>query len=474
MYIRLKTILRAFFFVSLILWLMASGYTLAKSTAKGEILEKSVSTQAPEPAKDQKDSLKTPADKIKINTLTEKAVDKAGEKIGKGIDKFSRSASLKFGKWIEIEVFAGITWLKLLFCLLLTFLVVIVERLLRLLISATIRKIPVDVKVFSWQRQFLLALSKPISLFIWSYGIYAALSPLYSHFKTPEGENLVYLVAHKAADFGGTIALFWLILSSVNILDVYLKKWAARTESNIDDILVPIVAKTLRVFIIVIGGIIVIQNLTGIKIGPLLASLGIGGIAVALAAKDSVANFFGTLTILFDKPFQVGQRIVVDQYDGTVESVGFRSTQIRSLTGHLVTIPNEKLANSSVENIGERPHIRWLTNIGITYDTPPDKVEKAVQIIRETLENHEGMKEDFPPRVFFNGFNDWSLNITVVVWYHPPNYWDYQSWLQNICLEIMRRFEAEDINFAFPSRTIYMANADKRQLKLMMIKGQEA
>ncbi|HSQ86121.1 MAG TPA: hypothetical protein VLM43_15525, partial [Desulfobacterales bacterium] len=160
MYIRLKTILRTFFFVSLILWLMASGYTLAKSTAKGESLEKSVSTQAPEPAKDQKDSLKTPADKININTLTEKAVDKAGEKIGKGIDKFSRSASLKFGKWIEVEVFAGITWLKLLFCLLLTFLVVIVERLLRLLISATIRKIPVDKKVFSWQRQLLLALSK--------------------------------------------------------------------------------------------------------------------------------------------------------------------------------------------------------------------------------------------------------------------------------------------------------------------------
>jgi MscS family membrane protein len=278
-------------------------------------------------------------------------------------------------------------------------------------------------------------------------------------------------VAQKAADVGGTIALFWFILSFVQILDVYLKKWAAATESTIDDMLVPIVAKTLRVFIIVIGGVIVIQNLTGLKIGPLLASLGIGGLAVALAAKDSIANFFGTLTILFDKPFQVGQRIVIDKYDGVVESVGFRSTQVRTLTGHLVTIPNEKLSNSSLENIGERPYIRWLTKIGITYDTPPDKVEKAVQMIREILENHEGMKEDFPPRVFFNAFNDWSLNIMVIAWYHPPNYWDYQEWLQKICLEIMRRFEAEDIDFAFPSSTIYMANDDKRQLKLMMLKG---
>jgi MscS family membrane protein len=280
-------------------------------------------------------------------------------------------------------------------------------------------------------------------------------------------------VAQKAADIGGTIALFWLILLLIGILDVYLKKWAAGTESTIDDMLVPIVGKTLRMFVIVICGIIIVQNLTGLKIGPLLASLGIGGLAVALAAKDSIANFFGTLTILFDKPFQVGQRITIDKYDGIVENVGFRSTQIRTLTGHLVTIPNEKLVNSSVENIGERPYIRWLTDIGITYDTPPDKVEKAVHMIREILENHEGMKDDFPPRVFFNGFNDWSLNIMVIVWYHPPNYWDFQEWLQKTCLEIMRRFEAEDIDFAFPSRTIYLANDDKRQLKLKMLKAQE-
>ena len=126
------------------------------------------------------------------------------------------------------------------------------------------------------------------------------------------------------------------------------------------------------------AAILIIQNLTGVKIGPLLASLGIGGIAVALAAKDSIANFFGTLTILFDKPFQVGERVIIDSYDGVVEDVGFRSTRIRTLTGHLVTIPNEKVVNSGLENIAKRPHIRWLTNITITYDTPPEKVEKAV------------------------------------------------------------------------------------------------
>lgn len=122
--------------------------------------------------------------------------------------------------------------------------------------------------------------------------------------------------------------------------------------------------------------------------------------------------------------------------------------------------------------MGKRPHIRWLTNITVTYDTPPDKVEKAVTIIRETLENHEGMHPDYPPRVFFNGFNDWSLNIMVIAWYHPPDYWPMQEWLQRTCLEILRRFNAERIEFAFPSRTVYLANDDARQLKLEMLKGE--
>lgn len=448
-------VLGFFLFIGIILWTIAPCYVLAQTAPKGEVPQKPLNLNA------------------QVPSIEAKTVDKAGERIGKGIDKLSHSASSKIGKWVEIEVFSGITWLKLLICLSLIFLVVTVERLLRWLINAAIRKIPHEIDVVSWRQHFLQALSRPFSLFIWSYGIYGALSPLYSHFRTPEGGiNLVHIVMQKAADIGGTIAIFWFILSFVRVLDVYLKKWAAETESTIDDMLVPIVAKTLRIFIIVIGCFIVIQNLTGLKIGPLLASLGIGGLAVALAAKDSIANFFGTLTILFDKPFQVGQRIIIDQYDGVVESVGFRSTRIRTLTGHLVTIPNEKLSNSSLENIGERPYIRWLTNISITYDTPPDKTEKAVQMIREILENHEGMKEDFPPRVFFNAFNDWSLNIMVIAWYHPPNYWDFQEWLQKTCIEIMRRFETEDIDFAFPSSTIYMTNDDKRQLKLMMLKGE--
>ncbi len=405
-----------------------------------------------------------------VASQTEKVAD-AGKSIGKGIDRFSQKAARHVGGWVNTEALFGITWLKMLLCLLLVFSVVVMERVLQLLIQSKLKNGSAIDETAPWGKLFLRALSKPLTLFVWVYGIYLAISPLFAHFQSTGGKNTVQLVVQKAADIGGTIALIWFLFRLVDLMDVRLRKWAAKTESTIDDMLAPLAGKTLRIFILAMGGIILIQNLTGIEIGPLLASLGLGGLAFALAAKDSVANFFGTMTIFFDKPFQVGERIVISGYDGTVESVGFRSTRIRTLTGSLVTIPNENVINTSVENIGRRPNIRWLTNITVTYDTPPDKVERAVEIIRRILDNHEGMHPDWPPRVYFNGFNDWSLNILVVAWYHPPNWWDYCEWLQKTCLDILTDFNREGIDFAFPSRTVYHANDDKRQLALRMLKG---
>ena len=432
---------------------------------------------------DSKKAKTTASTKSKTNTqspsdLTTKEISKqpkkleqVGQRVGQQIDDITQQASSRIGTWVNATVFAGITWFKLILCLLLLFVVLLVERLARLAIDRKRKK--ADGKEEKKLKYLVLeATAKPVSLFIWLYGIYVVLTPLFAHFQEPDGTNLVYTVARKTADLGAAVALFWFIFKLVSVVDFQLKKWAASTDSTIDDVLAPLFGKTLRVFIVIIGSILIIQNLTGVKIGPLLASLGIGGIAVALAAKDSIANFFGTLTILFDKPFQLGERVIIDTVDGVVEDVGFRSTRIRTLTGHLVTIPNEKVVNSGVENIGKRPHIRWLTNITITYDTPPDRVEKAVTIIKDILTDHEGMHPDFPPRVYFNGFNDWSLNIMVIAWYHPANYWDMQEWLQRTCLEILGRFNDEGIDFAFPSRTLYLANDDKRRLSLKMLKGE--
>ena len=187
---------------------------------------------------------------------------------------------------------------------------------------------------------------------------------------------------------------------------------------------------------------------------------------MALAAQDTLKNFFGSIMIMLDKPFTIGQRIIVEGHDGVIEQIGFRSTRVRTLTGHLVTVPNDKMATSSVENIGQRPSIRRLTNITITYDTPPEKVEKAVSIIREILDNHEGMDPEFPPRVYFNEFNDTSLNILMVYWYFPPDYWAYLDFSERINLEIMNQFEKEGIEFAFPTTTTFLAQDERRPLKI--------
>jgi MscS family membrane protein len=447
-------------FLILIFHLPTWAQSVGSNTEK---IEKATSTE-------NKSNTESPSD-LPAKEIPEQPTkfDLAGEKVGQQLDYFTSRASSRIGGWINAKVFAGISWLKLILSLFLLFVVLLIERITRLTVDRNRRKAEEEKKI---KHLLLEAIARPLSMFIWVYGIYIVLTPLFVHFRKSDGTNLVHTVAQKSADLGAAIAIVWFIFKLVSIVDYHLKKWASSTDSTIDDVLAPIAGKTLRVFIVIIGSLLIIQNVTGVKIGPLLASLGIGGIAIALAAKDSIANFFGTLTILFDKPFQVGERILIDNFDGVVEGVGFRSTRIRTLTGHLVTIPNEKVVNSGLENIGKRPHIRWLTNITITYDTPPDRVEKAVSIISKILDNHEGMVPDFPPRVYFNGFNDWSLNIMVIAWYHPANYWNMQEWLQRTCLEILRRFNDEGIDFAFPSRTTYLANDDKRQLKLKMLGGE--
>ncbi len=384
-------------------------------------------------------------------------IDEAGEKLSRKIEEVGQGASRSVGSWINAEAFFGITWLKLFVCFGLLFLVLAGERILRHIVHVRIEAMKAKGED-RWSTLLATAIARPLSLFIRIYGIYWALSPIWGHFDPPEGHGLIHRAAGKTADIGGIIALFWFVYLFVNVIDLRIRRWASATDSSINQMLVPLLGKTFRIFIIAIGSLMIVQNMTGIEIGPLIASLGIGGLAFALAGKDSIANFLGSLTILLDKPFQVGERIVIDNHDGFVENVGFRSTRIRTLTGHLVSIPNEKIINSTLENIGRREFIRWHTNLTLTYDTGPDKVERAVEIIREVLDNHEGMRVSHLPRVNFNGFNDWSLNISVYAWYHPAVFWDFQNWLQKTCLTIMRRFQEEGIEFAFPTSTVHLFN----------------
>lgn len=275
--------------------------------------------------------------------------------------------------------------------------------------------------------------------------------------------NAIHVTSHLL--IATAVGLF--IYKIVDILDFYLNKAAEKTENQIDDMLAPLVRKTLRVLIVIVLGMYIMEQVSGKSLTTLLAGLGIGGLAIALAAQDMLKNLFGTFMIVSDHPFKVNDRIIMGSIDGIIEEVGFRSTRIRTLNGHLVTVPNDKLINTEITNISKRPYIKKVSNITITYDTPPEKVKKAVEMIQDILNQYmDKYPQDMPPRVSFTDFNDWSLNILVIFWFAPPEYWNFLDFCQKINLEIMEAFAKEDIDFAFPSQTLYMANDDKRQLKI--------
>jgi MscS family membrane protein len=252
----------------------------------------------------------------------------------------------------------------------------------------------------------------------------------------------------------------------VDLLDFYFRRRRqVAPQSKVDDILSPMVGKTLRVAIGVLVLLDLVQILSGQSITAIVAGLGVGGLAVALAGQETIKNFFGSIVILADRPFEIGDRIVVDGHDGPVETVGFRSTRIRTLDGDLVTVPNSEMVNKTVRNVGKRTYIRRTLNLGITYDTPPDKVRRAVEIVKGVLADQPGMHPDNPPRVFFAEFGESSLNIVAHYWFSPADYWAFAAFSEHVNFRVLEQFSLEGIEFAFPSRTLYLSRDDRGLLK---------
>jgi MscS family membrane protein len=259
---------------------------------------------------------------------------------------------------------------------------------------------------------------------------------------------------------------------AIKIVDVGMSVWRKRMETTEDAILdsqlFPVLSKSAKVFVVVVAILVTTQNL-GMNVTGLLASLSIGGLAVGLAAQDTLSNLFGAVALLADKPFRVGERVQLDAIDGTVEAIGLRSTRIRNLDGHLVTVPNRTMANANLINVSRRPNIKTVMNIGVTYDTPAEKVERAMQIIENIYRPHPKTSDLI---ISFNKFESSSLNILVVHWWDSTDFKEYLLQFQKLNLELKRRFDAEGISFAFPSQTVYvrqdsawqMAGLDPKQI----------
>jgi MscS family membrane protein len=265
-------------------------------------------------------------------------------------------------------------------------------------------------------------------------------------------------------------ALGWLVYHLVDILDAVLTDVTAKTASKLDDQLVPLVRKTLKVLVVIIFVLFAAENVFKANIGTWLAGLGIAGLAVSLAAQDSIKNIFGSVTILLDRPFHQGDVVTLAGQTGAIEEIGFRSTRMRTVDGALVTIPNAKVADSEVINLTAKPSLRRVLDVTIPCDTPPAKVEQALQIVREILAAPDfasafDLKKE-PPRVFFDELNADSLNIKVMYWFRPTDYWQFLGYNQRFNLALMRQFEAAGIELAFPTQTLYLAGDPRRKLAI--------
>ena len=256
----------------------------------------------------------------------------------------------------------------------------------------------------------------------------------------------------------------WLIYRFVDLLNYALEKIVDQSGNHIDVLILGVIRRIAKVTVIVLSVLFIGQNILNLNITTLLAGAGVVGLAVAFAAQDTISNFFGSIMLIIDKPFGVGDFIKLDTFSGIVERVGLRSTAIRTLEGHLITIPNKNAAGVPVENVSMRPNIKKIINLGLTYDTPPEKMRRAIEILHEIFDNHEGMAPELPPKIDFTEFKDCSLNLQVIVWYHPNDYMKWLDWMTKMNFEILERFNAEGLDFAFPTNTTYLAYDAKRRI----------
>ena len=290
-------------------------------------------------------------------------------------------------------------------------------------------------------------LSSPIQclFFIWTASF------CISVFLIPDGGSLLFFKISNVLTY---LNLLWIGLRLTVYFEVYLLESARLTPQKTDDLLVPLLSKTLKVILFIVA-LISIAEILNLPLASLLAGLGIGGIAIAMAAKDTIANIFGSLTVVTDRPFAIGDWVKIDGVEGAVERLGFRSTRIRTFYNSLVSVPNSILLTASVDNLGERRYRRFKTMIAITYDTPAEKIESFTTGIRTLIQLHPETRKDYY-MVHLNSFASSSLDILLYVFFSSAS-WDAElASRERLMLDIIRLAQKLGVEFAFPTQTIHL------------------
>ncbi len=298
-----------------------------------------------------------------------------------------------------------------------------------------------------WASNFISVLSSPVAITIMG----AVLWLSYPALRLPVQATVVLNALIR------TLIIFSIVWAAYRLTDVVtdiLKAKAIETDTKLDDQLVPLLRKSLKLLIVVAGVLLMLQNLN-INVASLLAGLGIGGLAIAFAAKDTLANFFGSIMIFLDRPFQIGDWIVVDGVEGVVEEVGFRSTRIRTFYNSLICIPNSRFTDRPIDNYGARRYRRIFTTLGVSYDTTPEQMQAFVEGIRAIIKANPYTRKDYY-EIHMSGFGEHALEVMVYFFFELPTWTDELRERHNVFLEIVRLAKDLDVTFAFPTQTLHV------------------
>ncbi len=330
------------------------------------------------------------------------------------------------------------------------FLIAAVEILI-LILFRTLKKCFIR-KNSSWKFQLFYALFPPVLI---AAGIAGSFFSGQELLKTvPE---IVYKLILQGFYSLLTVCVAWGIVRMISVADQKLRRFAEHNDHNLDNLTVGMLCSTLKAAVILTAFLFIGQNIYDFNITALLASAGVIGLALALAAKDTVSNFFGTMVIIADSPFRIGDEIDTGKIRGIVRSVGIRSSRIITHDESICTVPNSELTATALSKVSSRGTLKKVMTIGLTYDTPPEKMVQAIKILHEIADDFHG--PDAPgkqPHIFFESFGEFSLNITMIIYLKTSSFAEEEILLNELNMAVLERFNAAGLAFAFPTRTIFL------------------
>jgi MscS family membrane protein len=306
------------------------------------------------------------------------------------------------------------------------------------------------------QEQFNKHLQNPINNIIVLIFVYIAFKQLSYpiNWHIDEDNSFIKLILNKGFLLLIISFIIQLFLKTTDYLGIQFKEKASKTKSKLDDQLIPFAIDSVKVIIVILGLFTIVSNVFNVNITAIAAGLGVGGIAIAMASKESLENLFGSFTIFLDRPFTVGDIVNIGTITGSVEKVGFRSTRLRTFDKSLVTVPNKKMVDAEVDNLGLRPVRRAKFNIGLVYETSETQLKNIVKDIQHMIDSHDSTNQE--GRVRFMDFGESSLDIMILFYVNSSNWDDFINTRQDINYQIMGIIKKHNSDFAFPSRTIFM------------------